>query len=83
MACYENTQNSMSECEHHDQIKIARTTEGKCGQTYPGVVDPFPLVGGAGPKIQIGPMSKDPVDPGVDLSITQLLREGTAETTWP
>jgi hypothetical protein len=28
-------------------------------------------------------MSRDPVDPGVDLCIIQFLEEGTVETTWP
>jgi hypothetical protein len=28
-------------------------------------------------------MSKDNMVPGVDLRITQLLREGTSGTTWP
>jgi hypothetical protein len=31
----------------------------------------------------IGPMDKDPLDPGIDLRIGQLDREGAVETTWP
>jgi hypothetical protein len=28
-------------------------------------------------------MSMDPLDPGVDLRVTQLREEGTIRTTWP
>jgi hypothetical protein len=33
--------------------------------------------------IQGDSMSKDPMDTGVDLRLTQLLGEGTVGTTWP
>jgi hypothetical protein len=31
----------------------------------------------------MGPVDKDPSDPGVDLHIIQLCEEGAVGTTWP
>jgi hypothetical protein len=60
-----------------------QTIKGECEQTYPGAVNPFPQGGGAGPRIQISPMSKVHVDLGVDLRVAQLHGEGMVRTTWP
>jgi hypothetical protein len=43
---------------------------------------PLLLRGWASPRIQDDPISRDPVDTGVDLRIDQLLGEGTVGTTW-
>jgi hypothetical protein len=60
---------------------LVQVDESEFERTHLGVVDP--LRDQAGAKIQIGPISKKPPNPCVDLRITQLYEEGTIGTTWP
>jgi hypothetical protein len=83
MGCYEHTRDPTQEHECVEKLKSAQATENGSEQTHLGVVDPFPKVGGAGPKIHIGPMSKDPMHSSVDLHIGQPLRARMVGTTWP
>jgi hypothetical protein len=90
---YEHQQPSMVRCGHTrdpaqeyghvEKPKLAQAAENGSERAHPGVVDPFPQWGVAGPRFQISPMSKDHVDPGADLHIAQLFVLRTIGTTWP
>jgi hypothetical protein len=82
MVCYKHTRDPAGRHECHEQIKL-RKYQRQMLTNLPWCCRPLPLGGGADPKTQINPVSKDHVDPGVDLCIVQLIGEGTLGTTWP
>jgi hypothetical protein len=72
--------------QKHTYVKkwrLAQVAKRQSWQTHPGAVNPLPQRDQARAKTQVGPRSKNPSYPGVDLHIAQLHREGVVGTTQP
>jgi hypothetical protein len=74
----------MGRLEHNEKTKLHKLPKVNASRlTLVLYVDPFLHGGMAGPRIQIILMIKGLVDLGVDLHITELLREWIVGTTRP
>jgi hypothetical protein len=68
---------------HQKRHKLTQSSRNEPEQTHLGDDDPIPQGKRAGARVPIYPESKDPPDPGIDLRIHQLDREGAVMAARP
>jgi hypothetical protein len=80
---YEGARDPAQKHTYIKKRRLAQVAKSQSWQTHLGVVNPLPQGDWARAKTQVGPRSRNPSYPGVDLRITQLHGEGAVGTTWP